>query len=229
MVQLQSLNGSTTRRDQIYEILKQEILTGGFQPGDTLNIVTISRQLNVSGAPVREAIGLLNKDGLVDVEPYKKATVAAGNPADFNAAYDMREFLEPYAARTSLHNIPQEAIDSMRDLLNQVMDNPDQYPLYYKSDNQTHELLYRYSDSKLLVSTLDHLRVHIMRYYAQLLQGITEKFDSRSAGIQDETREHLELLDAIESGDAEQLEALVRDHIKRNRAVYKNVGSDDNI
>ena len=229
MVQLQSLNNSATRRDQIYEILKHEILTGGFQPGDTLNIVTISKQLNVSGAPVREAIGLLNKDGLVDAEPYKKATVAAGNPADFKAAYDMREFLEPYAARTSIHNIPQEAIDSMRELLNQVMENPDQYPLYYKSDNQTHELLYRYSDSRLLISTLDHLRVHIMRYYAQLLQGIAGKFGSRSAGIQEETKEHLDILDAIESGDAKQLETLVRDHIKRNRAVYKNASSDDDI
>lgn len=56
-------------RDQIYDIIKESILSGKYAPGSRLSIAAISRELNVSNSPVREAVSMLNQDGLVDVYP----------------------------------------------------------------------------------------------------------------------------------------------------------------
>ncbi len=56
-------------RDQIYDIIKENILAGKYEPGSRLSIAAISKELNVSNSPVREAISMLNKDGLVDIYP----------------------------------------------------------------------------------------------------------------------------------------------------------------
>ena len=65
MAQLESLKDAPLIRDRIYDMLRSEILSGGFAPGDDLNILSISKQLGVSCAPVREALNMLNKDGLI--------------------------------------------------------------------------------------------------------------------------------------------------------------------
>lgn len=56
-------------RDQIYDIIKASILGGKYEPGDRLSIAAISKELHVSNSPVREAISMLNRDGLVDIYP----------------------------------------------------------------------------------------------------------------------------------------------------------------
>ncbi len=56
-------------REQIYDIIKHNIIEGKYEPGSKLSITSLSKELNVSNSPVREAISMLNRDGLVDVYP----------------------------------------------------------------------------------------------------------------------------------------------------------------
>lgn len=56
-------------KDQIYHIIKNRILHMEYEPGKRLSIMSISRELNVSNSPVREAISMLERDGLVETYP----------------------------------------------------------------------------------------------------------------------------------------------------------------
>lgn len=56
-------------KEQIYEIIKSNIIERKYQPGQRLSIMSISRELNVSNSPVREAISMLERDGLVENYP----------------------------------------------------------------------------------------------------------------------------------------------------------------
>ncbi|MBR5315964.1 MAG: GntR family transcriptional regulator [Firmicutes bacterium] len=56
-------------KDQIYHIIKKRILRSEYEPGKHLSIMSISRELNVSNSPVREAISMLERDGLVETYP----------------------------------------------------------------------------------------------------------------------------------------------------------------
>lgn len=56
-------------RDRIYSEIKSDIMNGTYAPGSRLSITSISRAMKVSNSPVREAISMLNRDGLVDIFP----------------------------------------------------------------------------------------------------------------------------------------------------------------
>ena len=56
-------------RDQIYDIIKKNIIEGKYEPGSRLSITALSKELNVSNSPVREALSMLNRDGIIDIYP----------------------------------------------------------------------------------------------------------------------------------------------------------------
>ncbi len=56
-------------RDQIYQTIKAGIMEGKYKSGSRLSIASLSKELHVSNSPVREAISMLNRDGLVDIYP----------------------------------------------------------------------------------------------------------------------------------------------------------------
>lgn len=214
MVQLESLSGPSLMGDRVYNVLKNEILKRNFKPGDTLNIVAISRQLNVSNGPVREALNMLSKDGLVILAPYKKAVVAQGSPEDLSTVSDLRCFLEPYAARTCINNIPEEVIDEVEVLLDAVLEEPEDYRLYLDSDIKFHEMIYKHSHSELLISVLDSVRVYTMRFYTEILESMSAKVGSTEEAVRQTTIEHKKMLELVRKRDGDALADALLQHIK---------------
>ena len=112
----EQLGNETTMLENIQVGLQEGVMTSldtlASYESD-LNILSISKQLGVSCAPVREALNMLNKDGLVDLTPYKTASVAVGTEEDYKTAFDLRLILEPYALRQSIDLISDEEIAAM--------------------------------------------------------------------------------------------------------------------
>lgn len=232
MTQLENLKDTMLIRDRVYDALRREILSGGFAPGEALNILGISKQMGVSCAPVREALNMLSKDGLVDLMPYKKASVAAGTDADYKTAFDLRLMLEPYALLQSIDKIPASEIRAMELMLDRDCQQVVNVPDFYASDNIFHQMLYQYTDSKLLTSTLDQIRTYTMRYFTRRFDMIVEakrlhymdnSYDQIRT-IQDEFREHYDILQAVKERDGQRAAALLKDHISMNSSY---VGSGE--
>ncbi len=84
-------------RSRIADVLREAILRGELRPGQTLTEVSLSQQLQVSRAPVREAFRSLSKEGLLETIPYKGTRVRALSRTDIEETYSLRGQLEAFA------------------------------------------------------------------------------------------------------------------------------------
>lgn len=198
-------------RDQVYHIIKNDIISGQLKPGEVINMLDISNRMNISGAPVREALNMLCRDGLVDMTPYRKAVVASGTAEDAKVSWDLRLFIEPYAARLSVHLVPEEAIEAAREQVRQSMEQPDSLTLSMESDDATHALLYQYANSKALTNVLETLRTNTMRY-----RYLAKRHETPVGTAQTIAREHMDILDAISLRDENLVYFRVYNHLKNS-------------
>jgi DNA-binding GntR family transcriptional regulator len=86
-------------RDKIFDVLKAWILEGTLSPGERIVESTVARQLQVSRAPLREALWLLANVGLVHLKPHQGAFVATFSERDLKEIFEIRETLEIHAAK----------------------------------------------------------------------------------------------------------------------------------
>lgn len=82
--------------------LREAILGGRLQPGDPLVISTLARELGVSATPLREALGRLAAEGLVELQAHGSARVATVDLGEAVEIYELRQVLEPMALERSV-------------------------------------------------------------------------------------------------------------------------------
>lgn len=82
--------------------LRQAILGGRLGPGDPLVISSLAKDLGVSATPLREALGRLAAEGLVDMQAHGSARVASVDLGEAVEIYELRQVLEPMALERSI-------------------------------------------------------------------------------------------------------------------------------
>lgn len=210
MDSMEKFRGAVLLKDRAYEVLKHEIMVGNFKPGDRLNISELASKMNISYAPIREALNLLCKEGLVELPPHKHAVVAAANETDLKITTQLRMLLEPFAAELSTNLVPDEKLSELRQELQMVLDDPADESAYFQSDMELHEMIHIYVGSKMLSDTLESLKVSNMRYrYMNEYANPEQRLET----IRRITREHLDILDAFEARDPVRIKAMVETHI----------------
>lgn len=114
--------GDVPRRlsDQVASFLREEIYSGHLRPGQRLPEVELCERLNVSRAPLREAILALRTDGLVDVLPHRGATVTKLTDDDIREVFALRQRLEPFGARVAAARRDPEALVQIEDALDGI-------------------------------------------------------------------------------------------------------------
>lgn len=205
-------------KKRAYEALKQEILLGNFKPGDRLSISELASKMNISYSPVREALNILCSEGLVELPPHKQAIVAPWNEADYEMTGHLRMMIEPYAAEQSTNKIPQERIDRMRKQLEKVLESPKDKVAYIHSDMELHELFHIYLGSKLLSDILNMIKTNNLRY-RYINENADAAYEEEIISI---TKEHLDILDAIEARDA----SLVYERVLKHIEAYQQRSRD---
>jgi DNA-binding GntR family transcriptional regulator len=93
--------------------LRQLILEGVIAAGTSINQVTLASDLGVSRTPVREAIRMLQEEGLVDAQPQKRARVAGFDPMHLETVYTQRILLESLAASITAEQATDELIEQL--------------------------------------------------------------------------------------------------------------------
>src|SRR5881296_3277183 len=95
------------------ELIRQAILDGRLVPGQRLKGEEVARELGISRTPVREALLVLQAEGLVDAAPNRGAVVRAHDAVDLDDLYQLRALLEGYAARRAASRITLNQIASL--------------------------------------------------------------------------------------------------------------------
>jgi DNA-binding GntR family transcriptional regulator len=99
----------------IARILRSEIFTGELAAGETLPERLLAERLQVSRTPVREALIILQSEGLVELVPNRGAFVRTITADDLMEIYTLRGLLESHAARLASDRATVEQLDAMED------------------------------------------------------------------------------------------------------------------
>jgi DNA-binding GntR family transcriptional regulator len=97
------------------ELIREAIVDGRLAPGQRLKEEELARELGISRTPVREALLVLQSEGLVAAEPNRGATVRAHDAEDLDDLYQLRALLEGYAARRAASRITPQALTVLRE------------------------------------------------------------------------------------------------------------------
>lgn len=205
----EDLSRNQSLKDRVYYSLRDQIIKGILEPGARLPEEELSKAMNISRAPIREALNMLEKDGFTTIIPRKGAVVSSITKEDVQDVWEMRILLEPYAASTSFREIPEEEIDNMSQILQKVLDEPDNFEQYMESDLELHELLYKYVGNKLLRDTLMTIKAHSLRirYFAE------NNKHTRKSVICQVTKDHIAIINALKARDEKLIHESVYNHV----------------
>lgn len=109
--------GPASKASSVYDTLRHRILSGAYQPGERLRLSQIARELDVSEMPVREALRLLQQEGLVVIHLNRGAEVARLSLERGLEIIDARMTLEVAAAEASLRGHDPASIAALRRIL----------------------------------------------------------------------------------------------------------------
>ncbi|MFC3040406.1 GntR family transcriptional regulator [Virgibacillus xinjiangensis] len=104
---------------QFYHMLKQMIFDGKYQPGDRINETYLAKKYNVSKSPIREAIRILEKEGLLIVEN-SKMVVYEPTLKDMKDIYHCRMALESFAVRLTTKFASDAQLEEISKILNET-------------------------------------------------------------------------------------------------------------
>ncbi|MFI7287466.1 GntR family transcriptional regulator [Streptomyces anulatus] len=202
--------------DQMYEVLLGQFMDGLWSPGRPLNIGALSRELNVSQTPLREALARLEHTGLVRREALKGYRVAPlFSETELIKLMDARLVLEPTltyeAGRRTTPEFLQDVADSIEELRRCTTgDGSTSLRAYLSADERFHFLIARQSANPFLESAYRSLSGHVQR-----IRLFTEL---GSSDAESPARDHAAVHDALVAGDAEGAADRMREHIENAKA-----------
>lgn len=199
---------SQTLRVQAYDGLVEMILSGEFAPGQPIDERTLTERFGVSRTPIREAIGILAKEGLVEVQPYKGFSVRQFTTKEVHDIYELRRTLECFAIRLAVDNIANTHIAQLEVLLNAGIEALEGGDLmaYGAHDRGFHELIAELSGNDALVDALAKLSRQIQ--IGRMIANQSQDFAVRAAEERDQ------ILDALRTRNADEAARLMDAHIR---------------
>lgn len=216
-----------TLSDQIYEYLRGEILTGRLAPGERLDLGELVAQLKVSKMPVKEAIGKLATEGLVDVQAQRGTFVSRVEPRELEETFAVRCALEVLAGELAIARIQKSDLQKLNQLIAEMEQSTSQTDVgrHLGLNFQFHGLLVELSDNRKLIELYHRLRTPIQ------IAGIHYRSETWVERVAKEQKEHRAIVRALEQKDAAAVSRAIREHIKRGgdsllEDVERSVGQE---
>jgi len=195
---------------QIANTLKEEILSGKYPPGVRIRQESIAEQFGASRSPVREALRILEADGLINLVAHTGAWISHLSLTECEEMYQLRERIEPLLLRLSIPHLTSSVIEELQELIMQMESTTD-VERFLKLDRQFHLLTYSRAETVLvgeMVNRLWNTTQHYRRAYSQMMAATSFK---------PAHYEHHLLLAAIINHDADDAERILFGHIRRTR------------
>ena len=206
---LQPLSTNVSFKDQAYAALKQAIMDADiYSHSDELRLDErqLARSLGVSRTPIREAMTLLEQEGLLRTVPRKGIFIVRKTKRQIVEMIEMWAAIESMAARLATLNASDEEIAGLRKMFDDFRNAaPAEHINEYSDANIAfHQAIIRLSGSHLMGQTLENLFIHV-----RAIRRLTiSQADRASRSIVD----HMRIIEALEKRDTELAERLVRQH-----------------
>ena len=209
-------------RDVVFQTLRGAILKGDLKPGERLMELQLASKLGVSRTPIREAIRMLEQEGLAVTIPRKGAEVAKMTEKDMEDVLQIRLSLEALAVRLSCENITPAALQELKVAMEDFEEKTKsgQFVEMAKADVKFHEILYKASNNPKLQQLLSNLREQMYRYRVEYLK----EEQTRNLLVS----EHEELVKAIREGDVQKAQDISFHHLENQRkAIIRTIRAEN--
>lgn len=207
--------------ERVYQHIREVIVGGALSANARLDEQTLADEMGVSRTPIREAIGKLTREGLVEYRPYQGNFVRAFSAKQVNDLYEVREALEVAAMRLAVPRLTDTNVLELKAILDAVHDAYERGDLiaYGTADRRFHNAIARFSGNETLIESLDRLglQVQLIRTAANRDPGVVERTAQQRPAI----------VAALEARDAVQAARLMEAHIDDvRRAVVAQLTRD---
>ncbi|MEC7765043.1 MAG: GntR family transcriptional regulator [Pseudomonadota bacterium] len=201
----------------VAENLKEAILRREIALGEQLSEEKIAVAMEVSRTPVREALTILQMQGLINILPRRGSIVFKPDAEELRRLVDYRLNLELLVSRLALERAPKETYAGLKKalVLMEKARDVDDTLRYAQADTVFHNVFFENADNPFFLEAYDiasgrisALRVHLSTQL-QLHRYTTYA-------------EHVEIAEAVAEGDAAKLERLLREHIGAMEPNYSN-------
>ncbi|MBQ1012783.1 GntR family transcriptional regulator [Micromonospora sp. M51] len=202
-----------TLADDVYESIKTLVMDHILPPGERVNIDALSRELDVSPTPVREALARLEADGLVRKRPLSGyTTTPLLTRAEFDDLFEVRLLLEgATAGRAAAHASTEErqriSTEAAATIDVEAGDGYRRHAAFTALDATFHDLIAEVAGSPLLRDSITrlHSHLHLHRLYFPV------------TGAPDTNTEHQRIAAAIAAGDSDAAAEAMRAHLTAAR------------
>ena len=196
---------------QAYELIKQQILSGKLVCGDIVNEFTLSQELGISRSPIREAVRMLESDGLIVT---RRGTHLV-NPLDeqtLNDVYECRIGLESYAARLASRHFTKQDFDTLLGFVEKCRkaDPTVDMQLLIDESANFHNYIVSLSQNTYLIELTQRIsnlvmlsRIKELRCYSRDLSYAYE--------------DHTHIAEVLLNGTEDEVEQAMREHLRNNR------------
>lgn len=203
---IQEISGESLA-EAVYETLLEGIVLGQLSPGMFLSAAQLSEKLEVSRTPIHDALWMLASDGLVDIQPGRRARVAQFGRDDLWEIFEMRKLLEGFAAELASGRMDQRQLGPLRRMAAELSDaaSVDDWNRRWSDfDEQFHRSIAECSGNRRLAQDIS--RYHLLH---RGFNRVSTDFESLQRALD----EHLLILDALESRDGRRARNAMEEHI----------------
>jgi len=205
-----------TKQEFVYRTLRDSVMKCELKPGERLVIDDLARRLSVSAIPVREALQILQSEGLVVTVPHVGATVALISRESITEVFTVMEGLEMVATRTAAQRATSadvDALDAIVEDMDRAVDSR-RYEQWADLNRRFHIAISRTAGMPMLQEMTERALDHWERVRRFFFSGVLVH------RVDEAQREHHEFVAAIRAGEIARLETMVRQHNQGALAAY---------
>ena len=186
--------------EEVYRRVRADIMSLKIPPDTRVSVDSLARELGVSQTPIREALSMLEANGLVSKRHFAGyATSPRMDRAQLDELFEFRLLIEPHAAR--------KAAAAMVDADKRQLASGETAPSHFADmDTEFHRLIAQGAGNHLIADSLARLHIHVHIFRSCFRSEITEEA----------VHEHDAIIAAIHARDGAKAEAAMRRHIERS-------------
>lgn len=219
-----SVRINSSVREKAYTLIQRKIASGTLAAGTAISELALARELGSSRTPVREAIGQLVSEGLLEQTPNRGTVVKRLTRQDIVDLFELREALETYALAKAAKVVPRPAdLERLQNLADEVvllqqelrksgaksLDLP-QMNRFMSCDLSFHALLMRLAANARILKIVNEtrllIRIFAMRHRGHNLEELTRIHD-----------QHTTILRAIANQDPERAVGILTEHVQTSQ------------
>ena len=208
----------TSLANLAYQRIKDRLIMLDIRPGEPINDVGLAAELGMGRTPVREAVKRLETDHLVVSFPRRGTFATVVDVTELGAISDVRQLLEPHAARRAAENASSETRAEMRKTAARIRNLKvvagDQ-TTFINEDMAIHQLIYRATGNSHLENVLIRYDNLVTRIWCMVIDRLPD--------LAEHVREHSLLLETIAAGDGDGAASLALEHVTSFERAIRRV------